>query len=671
MRLLHHATLAGLFVIPFFANAISGLTFSHKDWELTCDNTGTCRAAGYGDNVSALLTRRAGIFPDTRIEVTFAQREQGQSPISTAVLFINNQKQSALIPVSDGYFLLGSDIRSAFIRALQQNGVIEFEADGERKMLSLAGSDAVLLKMDAFQKRINTESALLKPGPDNSFEALPESPTPLIATRPVISSPKITQLTEIQLQNIQSQLQLTPEMNCSGTAEGGDNRYYAIPIDKSHTLIQTACFDISRYAMWLTNSTLTASPQLITNDASGYEDGEIIKFAEPIQIWRWTGKTFALTDEYRSGGRGTLSVKGVWTLPTFVSHVRAQQDIDKDNAALKSLRDAINKEKAINPELNLKKVSDQFPLMGQATDFSVQSINEQDNPLPDQKPSAEISDDEWQAFKQSPVEGVSENGRIDYVLVDLDGDGKRDLIIDCYVGGTGLFSYTGVLKRGDKTFYAVKSSDDENLDIAGALFSESGRGTNQWSQWVRIHGQVYALWYNGQFGEDNLYLLRPFINTDKVPVVTIRYHYALEIMKAHSKELPAISEKDRKGLLKALARMQDHLIKDMPSNQPPAAICPIPPNTSAADADNYRFGEPLHYFFEKVAVTPVWLNNKCYIGTVASHHGYYQNGVDAEIIINSPRQEDSFIPGFLLTGKRHVTAIQSGWKPREGDMGVM
>ncbi|MFG3825070.1 DUF1176 domain-containing protein, partial [Escherichia coli] len=118
----------------------------------------------------------------------------------------------------------------------------------------------------------------------------------------------------------------------------------------------------------------------------------------------------------------------------------------------------------------------------------------------------------------------------------------------------------------DKTFYAVKSTDDENLDIAGALFSESGRGANQWSQWVRINGQVYALWYNGQFGEDNLYLLRPFINTDKVPVVTIRYRYALEIMKADSKELPAISDKDRKGLLKALARMQDHLIKDMPSN---------------------------------------------------------------------------------------------------------
>ena len=27
--------------------AIQGLHFSHKDWEMACDNTGTCRASGY------------------------------------------------------------------------------------------------------------------------------------------------------------------------------------------------------------------------------------------------------------------------------------------------------------------------------------------------------------------------------------------------------------------------------------------------------------------------------------------------------------------------------------------------------------------------------------------------------------------------------------------------
>ncbi|MFN7751806.1 MAG: DUF1176 domain-containing protein, partial [Pseudomonadota bacterium] len=39
-----------------------GFHFSHKDWEVACDNTGTCRAAGYHEDssearVSALVTR--------------------------------------------------------------------------------------------------------------------------------------------------------------------------------------------------------------------------------------------------------------------------------------------------------------------------------------------------------------------------------------------------------------------------------------------------------------------------------------------------------------------------------------------------------------------------------------------------------------------------------------
>lgn len=89
----------------------------------------------------------------------------------------------------------------------------------------------------------------------------------------------------------------------------------------------------------------------------------------------------------------------------------------------------------------------------------------------------------------------SENGKVSFTLIDLDGDGKRDLIIDSYVGGTGLFSYTGVLKRGNDDFAAVNGSDSDNGDdfdagVPGALFSINGRGANQWNHWVKINGSV-------------------------------------------------------------------------------------------------------------------------------------------------------------------------------------
>ena len=53
-----------LAVLSLPALAKTGVSFSHKDWEVVCDNTLTCRAAGYsaeeGSGGSVLLTRQAG-----------------------------------------------------------------------------------------------------------------------------------------------------------------------------------------------------------------------------------------------------------------------------------------------------------------------------------------------------------------------------------------------------------------------------------------------------------------------------------------------------------------------------------------------------------------------------------------------------------------------------------
>ncbi|MDH3434307.1 MAG: DUF1176 domain-containing protein, partial [Gammaproteobacteria bacterium] len=58
--------MALLLIAPSVPSAPSeGLSFIHEDWQLACDNTRTCRAAGYQSDddelaVSVLLTRFAG-----------------------------------------------------------------------------------------------------------------------------------------------------------------------------------------------------------------------------------------------------------------------------------------------------------------------------------------------------------------------------------------------------------------------------------------------------------------------------------------------------------------------------------------------------------------------------------------------------------------------------------
>lgn len=64
MRYIRRA-IYSLGLVVFSANAFEGESFQHKDWYLACDNTGTCRAAGYSDigslnPVAVMFTREAG-----------------------------------------------------------------------------------------------------------------------------------------------------------------------------------------------------------------------------------------------------------------------------------------------------------------------------------------------------------------------------------------------------------------------------------------------------------------------------------------------------------------------------------------------------------------------------------------------------------------------------------
>src|SRR5262252_361888 len=79
-------------LLPVLAGAAAGesVRFEHKDWELSCDNTRTCRAAGYQHDenapaVSVLLTRSAGPGQAVTGKVALGSYDvQGSNPPSPA-----------------------------------------------------------------------------------------------------------------------------------------------------------------------------------------------------------------------------------------------------------------------------------------------------------------------------------------------------------------------------------------------------------------------------------------------------------------------------------------------------------------------------------------------------------------------------------------------------------
>ncbi|HGM5035002.1 TPA: DUF1176 domain-containing protein [Stenotrophomonas maltophilia] len=66
-----------------------GIEFVHHDWFLACDNTGTCRAAGYGpenaDSLLGLMLERAG-GPGTAVKARLRVGEDGESAMPEGAL---------------------------------------------------------------------------------------------------------------------------------------------------------------------------------------------------------------------------------------------------------------------------------------------------------------------------------------------------------------------------------------------------------------------------------------------------------------------------------------------------------------------------------------------------------------------------------------------------------
>lgn len=165
------------------ADDSSPAQFQNKDWELQCDNTGTCRAAGYeteadfGHPVSLLIVRAAG--PATPLKMTVQTGDEspaeGRLSISADGVVVDGLRPAmAHLPASAAKRLLPALLRSS---------VADVSTRSTHWALSLAGLNAALLKMDEVQGRLQTPGALIRKG-----NARPEASVPRAVAAPVIDN---------------------------------------------------------------------------------------------------------------------------------------------------------------------------------------------------------------------------------------------------------------------------------------------------------------------------------------------------------------------------------------------------------------------------------------------------------------------------------------------------
>lgn len=350
-----------------------------------------------------------------------------------------------------------------------------------------------------------------------------------------------------------------------------------------------------------------------------------------------------------------------------------------DMAALGDLRQAVDAARRTHPDLPLETALAGLAIKSGTTWFG----NELGAPgaaamtrFPQARPEG-VSAAEWRALLASRIDGAGENGRVGYLLIDLDGDGLRDLAIESDLDLDGAGHIVHVLRQADGRFGkpAPVSPGAAMPNLPSALYALFERGANQSADWIRLRGRVYAAFRDSRYGADRVYLLRPWQDHGQLPRLSISYRYQLSVPAlqkpgaAPAARLAPARQRALDAAAKLAAIRAAELSADPPVNRPatpPTPICPV-----AADADedvrqaSTGYG-PAPYTTEAVADVPVRIGGQCYIGQLRNWFGAYtpKMGLAADLCIRKPEE-----PGpspeacYRVQGRRSVSAVSAGMAP--------
>lgn len=345
--------LFSLFCLPTWAT--EGFHFEHKDWEIACDNTGTCRMVGYGwhdisyhspepsEPVSILFIREAGNKPiEGFIKIQYERIAHDNARIEDPSLWLNGKTLGKLVWQEEEIYKLTSSQTETLLRVL--TGVPEIEVrgklygDDKRWFISSTGSTAVMKKMDEFQQRIDTPSALAETGksdhPVLQVQLMPQiikvDPTQdnqaekFKATQETIRAddPRYARLLKLMQQ-------YTNEEECFSLGMEG-NVIKLNHFSPKYKLIGSVCANgpYEPSLFYMLTDLAEKNVFWYSPDYAVYEDGKLLGSYKLNDLGDcrlmgeaiWNGKTFVKSLQMSTGQcRGFAG--GAWELPTFVSAV--------------------------------------------------------------------------------------------------------------------------------------------------------------------------------------------------------------------------------------------------------------------------------------------------------------------------------------------------------------
>jgi hypothetical protein len=324
------------------AGELPQVRFNHLDWELACDNTRTCRAAGYqlddGDTppVSVLLQRKAGPGEPIVAELRLGDADDtALTPPLLAMRIDGRSLGTVVMERSESSSTLSRSQAAALVKAVAASGKVVWQGGGQSWTLSGRGAAAVLLKMDQFQGRLGTRGAAIRKGVRPDDEVLPPLP-PQLVKRARVPHGEVRPIGREAERRLLAVLRKTVGGDeCADLAAivTGENAFVFAPLARDKMLVGARCWRGAYnegYGYWVVNSSAPFSAQPVTLLGSDYENGVIravhrgrgIGDCYASDTWVWDGKRFVHSESLTTGMCRGITAGGAWVLPTLVSEVK-------------------------------------------------------------------------------------------------------------------------------------------------------------------------------------------------------------------------------------------------------------------------------------------------------------------------------------------------------------
>ena len=336
-----------LLPVAAMATSIQGIGENYQDWDLVCDNTGTCRMAGYQDEssdpVSILFTRAAG--ENAAVEGKFTILPFGEADRDVQVgqdieIWLNGKSLGTVKHISDDApDKLTEEQTKALLSGLKKESEIRLTYGKTTLKVSDKSAAAAMLKMDEFQQRLNTPSALIRQGQEKHAVLAPQAAPKVEAVS--VNNRKTIELKrgEKQFNHVLALLRKAHDGCVDEDLESQDITIY--PLTQNKVLAEALCFkgayqSTNYYAVL--DDKLSKVEQVLAEQYNevGYDKKQGYAFVRGSYKGRalgdcwagqeavWNGKTFIRTEEHTSGScKGFAG--GAWGgLPIFVSEINVK-----------------------------------------------------------------------------------------------------------------------------------------------------------------------------------------------------------------------------------------------------------------------------------------------------------------------------------------------------------